>query len=175
MGRFCLHWKQRQFLRVLCSYVCFLNDQHTLLFQECILQFLHLVCGLNLSNQLEALLDFSVTYFSSPEGLQEEKVTTLNGLHVLTDEEIQKIFYVKYMQFVSQGREDTLKFADFFSPLVGSSPQVLRRRRNVSPSGFHSWSNKEQQGSQQGLLAHQVGLCRDSLPDKHHQSQPCHK
>lgn len=86
-------------------------------FKNAFSSFSILVCRLNLSNQLEALLDFSVTYFSSPEGLQAEKVTTLNGHHVLTDEEIQKFFYVKYMQFVSQGREDTLKFADSFSPL----------------------------------------------------------
>lgn len=57
------------------------------------------------------------------------------------------------MYHVSQGREDTLIFVGFF-PLLASSLSVLRR--NVSASGFLCWSIKEQQGSQQDLLAQQA-------------------
>lgn len=58
------------------------------------------------------------------------------------------------MYHVSQGREGTLIFVDFFS-LLASGPSVLRRR-NVSASSFLCWSIKEQQGPQQDLLAQQA-------------------
>lgn len=70
------------------------------------------------------------------------------------------------MYHVSQGREGTLIFVDFF-PLLASGPSVLRRR-NVSASSFLCWSIKEQQGSQQDLLAQQaqaVQIVRQIAPE----------